>query len=122
LARDVPAFLQRPNISPKALAEQFDWSNAEALRQGDTAALPSHMVPEVLAASNLDEVRALALALDISPVPVAIALLAKAASATDRNAGRVFRAVLGNADPAMVEAALRAIGLELFTDETQAAD
>ncbi|MFL5254859.1 MAG: hypothetical protein ACJ8AI_18595 [Rhodopila sp.] len=55
-------------------------------------------------------------------MPVAIALLAKAASATDRNAGRVFRAVLGNADPAMVEAALRAIGLELFTDETQAAD
>jgi hypothetical protein len=67
-------------------------------------------VSVVLAASNLEAVRALALALNVDPVTVVIALLAKAASADDRNAGRVFRRILGNADRTMVETALRAAG------------
>jgi hypothetical protein len=39
------------------------------------------------------------------------AVLDKASAHGDRNAARLFRAVLGNADTALVQAALRAAGL-----------
>jgi hypothetical protein len=119
-----------PAPSLKAWVSQVNWSDAEALRQGDISKLPPGAVPSVLAAAALPEVTELARALGVGPVIVVIALLAKAAADVegnavglfgavldkasahgDRNAARLFRAVLGNADTALVQAALRAAGL-----------
>jgi hypothetical protein len=107
-----------PELVPKGPAPlplrswigRIDWKNAEALRQGDTRALPGDLMGPVMSAAILDEVVELARALNIGTIVVVIALLAKASS-PDRNAGRVFRAMLSKADPAKVEAALRVVGL-----------
>jgi hypothetical protein len=59
--------------------------------------------------ARLSAVTKLAKVLGISAVAVVIALLA--GSSANRNAARVFRSVLGEADAAMVKAAAQEVGL-----------
>ena len=97
--------------SLKPFVGRIDWSNADALRRGDTRALPPDMVSSVAAAATVTAVSGLAREMRVNAVAVVIALLAKMAADTDRNAARIFRVVLGKADPAKVEAAMKAVGL-----------
>ena len=107
-----PSFAPMTPMDPPLTywAGRIDWSNGEALRRGNTHALPTDLVLLMEAASGLDAVIELARALGIDAVVVVIALLAKTFADTDRRAARVFRAVLGKADPAKVDAAVKAIG------------
>ena len=108
-APSVPAFLSP--VSLAGWAGRIDWSRAEALRQGDAAALPSALVPLATRASRLDPIATLASLLGVTPLAVVIALLARTMANGDRNAGRVFRATLGRAEAARVEVAAWAVGL-----------
>jgi hypothetical protein len=95
----------------KSWVGRIDWSNAEALRQGDTSALDPQLVALIMSASRTEAVEELARTVGASSVAVVIALLARASAGNDRNAARVFRAVLGGADPDQMHAAAQAMGL-----------
>ncbi len=90
---------------------RIDWSrDPETLRQGDISGLAADLQRMLTAAAGHAEVRALADQLGIPPMVVAIALLAARDADTDRNAARIFRAVLGGAPPETVATARRALG------------
>ncbi len=91
----------------------MDWSDPERLRRGDLGGLdPAAAAAAALRrAAQALEVRALAAAVGLDPLAVAVALLAGAAAPVHRGAARLFRALLGAADPGSVEAACRAVGL-----------
>jgi hypothetical protein len=76
----------------------------------DKHALPADLVPEIMAATLVEEVVALAQTLGIDAACAVIAQPIKAATASDRSAARIFRAVLGKAPPDQVVAAIKAIG------------
>jgi hypothetical protein len=65
----------------------------------------------VLALSTVEEVRTLADALGENAVAVALALLAEKAAGRSRGADHIVRAILGNADNALIESARKAAGL-----------
>jgi len=95
------------HIRPGAI----DWSrDPEALRRGDMTGLPPDLIAWLTAAAAHGEVKALAQALGAPPLAIVIALLAWAERDTDRAAARIFRAVLGHANPAAIDAARRALG------------
>jgi hypothetical protein len=94
-----------------ALIAQIDWSKAEALRQGDTSLLPPEVVAFIEWAAKLDRVKTLALVVQADRAAVVIALMARSAAGADRNAARLFRAILGKADPKLLAAAAEAAGL-----------
>jgi thioredoxin-like negative regulator of GroEL len=89
----------------------IDWSkDPEALRRGDLGGLHPDLIALLTEAAAQPEIRALAQAVGAPPLAVALALLAWAERDTDRAAARIFRAVLGQADPAAIDAARRALG------------
>ena len=91
--------------------DRIDWArDPDALSRGDLASLPPDLAALLSAASVQPAVTALARQLRLAPLAVAVALLAYAERDTDRNAARVFRAVLGQADPAAVEAVRDSLG------------
>ena len=90
---------------------QVDWSDTERLRRGDLGGLDPAVAAALRGAAQVPEVRALAAAMGLDPLVVALALLAGAAAPAQRGAARLFRALLGAADPGPVEAARRAVGL-----------
>lgn len=98
-------------VSLQPALGRIDWSQAEALRRGDTSSLPGDILPIFFAATALPEIMVLAQALGTGVIQVVVALLAKAAADADRMAARLSRAILGTADPALIEAAERATGL-----------
>lgn len=100
-----------PHGSLQPALGRIDWSQAEALRRGDTSGLPGDILTLILTAANTKEVAVLARSLQTGAVQVVLALVAKAAADADRMAARLYRAILGKADPALVEAAERATGL-----------
>jgi hypothetical protein len=93
------------------LVTEIDWSKAEALRQGDVASLSPAQLAIIEEASKFEAVAALGVAVKAAPVVVVIALLAKIAGDSDRNAARLFRAVLCGADQERVAAVMRELGL-----------
>ena len=90
----------------------INWdSGLTALANGSLQGLPAFVSLRVVALSSLDEVKRLADALGKSTVAIALALLAGREADRSRGAARLVRAVVGNADKAMLEAARRAAGL-----------
>jgi hypothetical protein len=73
--------------------------------------LPPEVVAFIEWAAQLDKVKALALVVQADRAAVVIALMAKTAAGVDRNAARLFRAILGKADPKRLAAAAEAAGL-----------
>ncbi len=101
----------RSSPPPVDLVDRIDWAdNPEALRRGALDQLPPLAAAAIERASRLVEIVALARAVGASPIVTVLALLAMA-RAGDRAAERFARAVLGHADPTIVETARRAIGL-----------
>ena len=100
---------EQSGFSLETLVGWIDWSEAEALRRGDIAALPVALRGPVKMLARLSAVTKLAKVLGISAVAVVIALLA--GSSANRNAARVFRSVLGKADATKVKAAAKAMSL-----------
>ncbi len=90
---------------------RMDWSDPERLRRGDLSGLDPAAAAALRWATQTPEVRALAAAIGLDPLLVAVALLAGAAAPAHRDAARLFRALLGAADPGSIEAARRAVGL-----------
>ena len=72
---------------------------------------PSMVAAALRRVAALPAVAALAAALGLDAVVVALALLARAEGVSDRGAARFFRAVLGAADPARVEAVAQTLSL-----------
>ncbi len=95
----------------RTVSERMDWSDPERLRRGDLGGLDPAVAAPLHAAAQAPEVRALAAATGLDPLVVAVALLAGAAAPAHRGAARLFRALLGAADPGSVEAAGRAVGV-----------
>ncbi|WP_458098539.1 VIT domain-containing protein [Roseomonas sp. WA12] len=97
----------------KQLIGRLDWScDLEALRRGE---VDGNVPPDALvwlhAAAELAEVRNLAACLGLKPITISVALLARAEGVLERGAARFARAVLGQAEPAMVKTATIAVGL-----------
>ncbi len=90
---------------------RMDWFDPERLRRGDLSGFDPAAAAALRWATQTPEVRALAAAIGLDPLLVAVALLACAAAPAQRDAARLFRALLGAADPGSVEAARRAVGL-----------
>ena len=90
---------------------RIDWArDPDALSRGDLTDLPPDLVALLSAAAAHPAVTGLARQLRLAPIAVAVALLAYTERDNDRNAARVFRAVLGQADLAAVEAARASLG------------
>jgi hypothetical protein len=87
------------------LLAQIDWSNAEDLRQGELSALPAAARALIAWASELDTVKRLATAIHATPETAAVGLLARLSADVDRNAARLFRAILGRAAADLLAAA-----------------
>lgn len=105
----VPA--KTPRTSLAQLQGKVDWGmHAETLRQGDFSPLPSAILSELTRLSEMAEVRALAMAQGCSALLLALALLAATEGPTQRAAARLARAVLRDADPALLVAAQGATG------------
>ena len=103
----VPPHVRVPPIDPG----RIDWSqDPEALRRGDASGLAADILLVLTEAAGNAEIRALADRLGARPMAVAIALLAALEADTDRNAARIFRAVLGAAPPEAIAAARQALG------------
>jgi hypothetical protein len=111
LFEDSSPFSVLPPPSLRSLVTEIDWSKAEALRQGDVASLSPAQLAIIEEASKFEAVAALGVAVKAAPVVVVIALLAKIAGDSDRNAARLFRAVLCGADQERVAAVMRELGL-----------
>jgi hypothetical protein len=62
-------------------------------------------------AALVEEVKKLAATLGVDAHAVVLALLAREEASSDRNAARVFRAVLGKADEAAIANAAAVLGL-----------
>jgi hypothetical protein len=89
----------------------IDWSqDPEALRRGDVSGLAADIVLVLTEAAGHAAIQALANRLGIRPMAVAIALLAARDADSDRNAARIFRAVLGAEPPETIAAARQALG------------
>ena len=73
--------------------------------------LPPEVVAFIEWAAKLDRVKTLALVVQADRAAVVIALMARSAAGADRNAARLFRAILGKADPKLLAAAAEAAGL-----------
>ncbi|MGI4941156.1 MAG: VIT domain-containing protein [Janthinobacterium lividum] len=95
----------------RAISGQMDWSDPERLRRGDLGGLDPAVAAALRRAAQALEVRALAAAVGMDPLVVTVALLAGAAALAHRGAARLFRALLGTADPRALEAVRRAVGL-----------
>ena len=115
-----PSGIDRPVLAPsrnpglavlREVLGQVDWSDTERLRRGDLGGLDAAVAAALREAAQALEVRALAASMGLDPLVVAVALLAGAAAKVHRGAARLFRALLGAADPGPVEAARRAVGL-----------
>ncbi len=90
---------------------RIDWSrDPEALRRGDAAGLAADILLVLTEAAGHAAIQALANRLGIRPMAVAIALLAALEADSDRNAARIFRAVLGAEPPETIAAARQAVG------------
>ena len=111
LPRFCAAGISRKNASSIGLTAKIDWSNSEALRRGDISSLPPELAAFVEWAAQLERVKALAMVVEADLVVVVVALMARAVAGVDRNAARLFRAVLGKADPKRLAAAAQAAGL-----------
>jgi Vault protein inter-alpha-trypsin domain/von Willebrand factor type A domain len=103
----VPPQIRIPPIDPG----RIDWSqDPEALRRGDASGLAADILLVLTEAAGHAEIQALANRLGVRPMAVAIALLAALEADSDRNAARIFRAVLGAEPPETIAALRRALG------------
>lgn len=95
---------------------QVDWSgDLQALRQGNLHGnVPVDVLPHLLRAAGLAEVRDLAASLGARVEAVVVALLARAEASSHRGAARLARTVLGKASPAELNAAAKAMGLAVI--------
>jgi hypothetical protein len=93
--------------------EKFDWGrNPEALRRGDLSSIDGITALRIREAAKLGSLLALAAALGKDAITVVIGLLARAAAGKgDRNAGRVARSILANADAKLEEDAAKELGI-----------
>lgn len=108
--------LVAPKASPPApfglawTLEHIDWAGApEQLRRGELDRLAPAVAEAILAAAKDSGIGALARILGVPPAVIVLALLAR--SRGNRAALRFFRAVLGTADPQLLDAAARSLGL-----------
>ena len=90
--------------------DRIDWAEApEKLRRGELDGLEPAIAQAILAAAGVAGIGSLARSLGVPPAAIVLALLARARG--NRAALRFFRAVLGTADPRLVDEAARALGV-----------
>jgi hypothetical protein len=103
----------RGALNCRWLVGRVDWSREpERLRRADLSVLGSDVAEGIRNAAQRRAVLELAEQIGVSPLSVVVALLARAEQHRNRNAARLFRAVLGRAAEQAVTAAAAALGLE----------
>jgi hypothetical protein len=104
--------IARSRVNLSRLVGRIDWTREpDRLRRGDLSGLGPDIAEAIRRAAQQAAVMALADHVQLPPVCVVVALLAHAEQHRNRNARRLFRAVLGRAAAPALAAAAAALGL-----------
>ena len=104
----------KPFADLSKLAAGIDWAvHAEGLVKGELQSLDAALATLIAQAAGLALLRKAAKRLGLSPLALVIGLLARAAASRDRHASRVYRAILGHANPRDLAHSAERLGLDL---------
>jgi hypothetical protein len=111
----IPSFLRRkPSRSarPRNVCGRIPWgAEPEQLRKGDLSGLPADVTRILLEMAGEGSVLSLAAAVGVAPIVAALAMVARVDGVRDRAALRFADAILASADPALVQQAMKRLGL-----------